>query len=135
MLSEVVAHYSSLRRRTVEMGANLDQAIAFFEIRYRPETEAITILNAKEKFMATRHDIGSTSLQKDLSQIAILSREESKQRLYASMIYRDGGSAAAFAIGLFAGLRPSEIRDLKPQDILNNKIRVTGGKMRRKLNR
>ncbi len=60
-LSEVVAHYNSLRERAGEMSANLDQAMAFFETRYRPETEAITILNAKERFMDTRHDIADAT--------------------------------------------------------------------------
>ena len=51
------------------------------------------------------------------------------------MGYRDGVAAATVAIGLFAGLRPSEIEDLKTEDILTDKIRVEGGKLRRKLKR
>jgi hypothetical protein len=47
----------------------------------------------------------------------------------------DKATAACVAVGLFAGLRPSEINDLKAEDILKDKIRVSGGKLRRKLNR
>lgn len=74
-------------------------------------------------------------LPKDMSQIATLSLEETKRLLYASITYRDGAAASAIAIGMFAGLRPSEIRDLKPEDILKEKIRVSGGKLRRTLKR
>ena len=73
--------------------------------------------------------------QRDMSQIAALSLEESKRLLYAAMQMQDGASAAAIAIGLFAGLRPSEIRDLKSEEILKDKIRVSGGKLRRQLKR
>jgi integrase len=70
-----------------------------------------------------------------MSQIAILSLEEAKRLLIAAMTYQDGVMAATVAIGLFAGLRPSEIIDLKTQDILKDGLRVTGGKLRRQLNR
>jgi hypothetical protein len=70
-----------------------------------------------------------------MSQIAALSLEEAKRLLYAAITYQNGASAAVIAIGLFAGLRPSEIRDLKPEDILKDRLRVTGGKLRRKLKR
>ncbi|MCP5545253.1 MAG: hypothetical protein H7A49_15260 [Akkermansiaceae bacterium] len=194
-LSEVVAHYNSLRRRAGEMGVDLDQAMTFFETRYRPETETITILNAKEKFMGTRHDISDTTranyehglglllspdankfvhaftisdieailgkyrntrskrtyritfstffrwavrhhyclenpcdrldkLPRDMSQIAALSLEEAKRLIHAATIYQDRAAAAVIAIGLFAGLRPSELRDLKKEDILKDRIRV-----------
>lgn len=36
--SKAVTHYLSLRAKAVEKGVNLDQAFAFFETRYRPET-------------------------------------------------------------------------------------------------
>ena len=72
---------------------------------------------------------------KDMSKIEALSLEESKRLLYAAMKYQGGTAAATIAIGLFAGLRPSEIEDLKPDDILKDKIRVSGGKLRRKLKR
>ncbi|MCB1132432.1 MAG: hypothetical protein KDN05_14995 [Verrucomicrobiae bacterium] len=205
-LSEVVAHYNSLRRRAGEMGVDLDQAMTFFETRYRPETETITILNAKEKFMGSRHDISDTTranyehglglllspdankfvhaftisdieailgkyrntrskrtyritfstffrwavrhhyclenpcdrldkLPRDMSQIAALSLEEAKRLIHAATIYQDGAAAAVIAIGLFAGLRPSELRDLKKEDILKDRIRVSGGKLRRTLKR
>ncbi len=51
------------------------------------------------------------------------------------MSIQDSAAAASVAIGLFAGLRPSEIKDLKPEDIGSDKIRVSGGKLRRKLKR
>lgn len=74
-------------------------------------------------------------LPRDMSQIATLNLDETKRLLHAAMLYQNGASAACIAIGLFAGLRPSEIRDLKPDDIFKDKIRITGGKMRRKLKR
>jgi integrase len=74
-------------------------------------------------------------MPKDMSQIAALSFEESKRLLYAAMCVQDGASAAVVAIGLFAGLRPSEIKDLKPEDIGEKVISISGGKLRRKLKR
>ncbi|TAE76205.1 MAG: hypothetical protein EAZ84_08060, partial [Verrucomicrobia bacterium] len=74
-------------------------------------------------------------LPRDMSQISALSLEESKRLLYAVILMEDKAAAACVAIGLFAGLRPSEIRDLKAEDILKDKIRVSGGKLRRKLKR
>ena len=74
-------------------------------------------------------------LPKDMSQIAALSLEESKRLLRASIDWQDGATAPVVAIGLFAGLRPSEISDLKTEDILEDRIRVSGGKMRRKIKR
>lgn len=74
-------------------------------------------------------------MPRDMSQIATLSLEESKRLLYAAMQLQDGSAAACVAIGLFAGLRPSEIRDLNTEDILKGKIRVSGGKLRRQLKR
>jgi integrase len=74
-------------------------------------------------------------MPKDMSQIAALSFEESKRLLYAAMCVQDGASAAVVAIGLFAGLRPSEIKDLKQEDIGEKVIRISGGKLRRKLKR
>ena len=74
-------------------------------------------------------------LQRDMSQIAALSLDECKRLLHAAMHLQDGAAAATVAIGLFAGLRPSEIRDLKPADIGREKIRVSGGKLRRTLKR
>jgi integrase len=74
-------------------------------------------------------------LPKDMSQIAALSLEESKRLLYAAIRIQDGAAAASVAIGIFGGLRPSEINDLKTEDIGGNVIRVSGGKLRRKLKR
>jgi integrase len=74
-------------------------------------------------------------LPKDISQISVLSLDEVKRLLYAAVSYQDGAAAAPIAIGLFAGLRPSEIADLKEEDVTGGKIRVSGGKLRRKLKR
>lgn len=74
-------------------------------------------------------------LPKDMSQIAVLSIDEVKRLLYAAMLFQDGSAAATIAIGLFVGLRPSEIEELKPEDISSRGIRVSGGKLRRKLKR
>jgi len=205
-ISKVVAHYLNLRARARDKGADLDQAISFFETRYRPETKEITILNAKAEFLSARHSISKATrgnydiglnlllkkdpnkfvhaftirdleaalkkysnlrsqrsfrlifsvffhwavrhhyclenpcerfdkLPKDMTQISMLSIDEVKRLLYAAMTYRDGVAAASVAIGLFAGLRPSEIADLKPEDIGEKVIRVSGGKLRRKLKR
>jgi integrase len=70
-----------------------------------------------------------------MSQIAALSLEEVKRLLYAAMFLQNGVAAASVAIGIFGGLRPSEICDLKTSDIGENVIRVSGGKLRRKLKR
>jgi integrase len=74
-------------------------------------------------------------LPKDMSQIAALTLEEVKRLLYAATRLQDGTAAATVAIGIFAGLRPSEIKDLKSEDIGERGIKVTGGKLRRKLKR
>jgi integrase len=74
-------------------------------------------------------------LPTDIGQIAVLSLDEIKRLLYAAMCFQDGATAATVAIGLFAGLRPSEIADLKQDDIGERGIRVSGGKLRRKLKR
>lgn len=74
-------------------------------------------------------------LPKETAKIAILTIEEVKRLLRASVEYQGGSMAASVAIGLFAGLRPSEIADLKNSDIRKDRIQVSGGKMRRLLNR
>lgn len=74
-------------------------------------------------------------LPRDMSRISVLSLEECKRLLQAAMLLHDGAAIPCIAIGLFAGLRPSEIRDLKPDDIGREKIRVSGGKLRRTLKR
>ena len=74
-------------------------------------------------------------LPTDMSNIVILSIEEIRRILYAAISYQGGAAASPIAIALFAGLRPSEIAELKPADITAKKIRVTGGKLRRKLKR
>lgn len=74
-------------------------------------------------------------LPPELSKIAILSLEEVKRLLACAMSYQGGVMVAPVAIALFAGLRPSEIRDLQPEQVTNEQINVTGGKRRRTLNR
>lgn len=74
-------------------------------------------------------------LPRDMSRISVLSLDECKRLLRAAMLLHDGAAAATVAIGLFAGLRPSEIRDLKAKDVSREKIRVSGGKLRRTLKR
>ena len=74
-------------------------------------------------------------IPKDMTQIAVLSLEEVQRLLYAAITYQDGAAAAPVAIAIFAGLRPSEIADLKAEDIGEGRIRVSGGKLRRKLKR
>lgn len=205
-LSKVVSHYLNLHDRAREKGTDLDQAISFFENRYCPEITEITILNAKNEYLKTRHGISDATrsnyevglvlllkpdpnklvhaftvgdletslkkytntrsrrsfrtifsgffnwavrhhyclenpckrfdkLPKDMTQIALLSLDDVQRLLYAAVCYQDGAAASSIAIGLFAGLRPSEIADLKPEDIGGKVIRVSGGKLRRKLKR
>ena len=67
--------------------------------------------------------------------ISILSIEEVKRLLQAAIEYKEGAMVPVMAIGLFAGLRPSEINELKKSDVNGTRIRVEGGKMRRKLKR
>lgn len=205
-LSTVVAHYLNLQARVRAKGENLDLAIAFFESRYRPETQSITILNATEEYLRTRQGLSEATranyktgllllqkkdpnkpvhtftvgdlesalksyknvrsqrsfrlifsvffrwavrhhytlenpcarldkLPKEMTQIAMLSLDESKRLLYAALTYGDGKAATAVAIALFAGLRPSELAALKADDIGDKVIRVSGGKLRRKLKR
>jgi integrase len=74
-------------------------------------------------------------LPRDMTQISILSLDEVSRLLYAAMTYQGGVAAAPVAIGLFAGLRPSEIEHLTSGDIGETVIRVSGGKLRRKLKR
>jgi hypothetical protein len=74
-------------------------------------------------------------LPKDMSQIAALTLGEVTRLLYAATRLQDGTAAATVAIGIFAGLRPSEIKALNSEDIGERGIRVSGGKLRRKLKR
>jgi len=67
----------------------------------------------------------------DQTQIAILSLDEVKRLLTAALHLKDGRFVSVVAIGLFAGLRPSEIEELQPGDIGENSILVKGGKLRR----
>ena len=74
-------------------------------------------------------------MPKDTAHIEILGFEEIRRLLYAAMNYHGGVTVAPIAIALFAGLRPSEIEELTPLDIGDNRIRVSGGKLRRTLKR
>lgn len=205
-VSKIVAHYLSLQARAREKGVSLDEGMGFLEARYRAETKEITILNAKDEFLASRVNVEKSTLRnyegslklllkpdpnklvhsfcvsdmekvtkdyrnlsslkthrrifsvffhwaerhhycledpckrldklpQDLSQIAVLSLDEVRRLLTSAIKHQDGASASAIAIGLFAGLRPSEIEELKSEDILKARIRVSGGKLRRKLKR
>lgn len=69
------------------------------------------------------------------SKISILSLMEIRRLLAAAVSYRNGVCAAAVAISLFGGLRPSELFELSEDDVSHERIRVTGGKMRRTLKR
>lgn len=73
---------------------------------------------------------GLDGLPEDTSQISILNLTEVKRLLTASVKYVDGEMAASVAIALFAGLRPSELEELRPEDIRRDSIRVRGGKRR-----
>ena len=70
-------------------------------------------------------------LQPD-SPVAVLGMDEIKRLLKAAIEYRDGEMAPLVAIALFAGLRPSEIEGLKPEDVNGERIRVRAGKMARR---
>lgn len=74
-------------------------------------------------------------IEGEITEINVLALKEVKRLLFAAATYQQGVAAPVVAIGLFAGLRPSEIDELKPSDIVNGLIRVSGGKMRRKLKR
>jgi integrase len=67
--------------------------------------------------------------------IAILSLEETERLLKAATLLHNGVMVASVAILVFAGLRPSELQELEPKNIKSDRIRVTGGKLRRKLKR
>ena len=74
-------------------------------------------------------------LQKNTTRISILTLDEIKRLLTAAIQYQEGVAAASVVIALFAGLRPSELADLKPADIRKESILIRGGKMRRSGNR
>jgi len=71
----------------------------------------------------------------DTSKISILSPEEIKRLLTAAMRHADGAAAPCVAIALFAGLRPSEIEELSPEDILKDRIRIRYIGKRRQIRR
>ena len=61
--------------------------------------------------------------------VYILSVEEAKRALKASIDLFGSAMAPSVALLLFAGLRPSELRDLEPEQIRDGEIIITGGKM------
>ena len=67
---------------------------------------------------------------KQSRKVVILELEAIKRLLKATTVLQDGTAAASIAILLFAGLRPSELVDLKKQDIRKDYIVVSGGKLR-----
>jgi integrase len=69
------------------------------------------------------------------SKIEVLGLDAVKKLLKAATLLHDGVMVAPVAILLFAGLRPSELFELKPKDIRKDVIRVKGGKLRREINR
>jgi integrase len=74
-------------------------------------------------------------MPKDTTHVEILKIDDVQRLLYAAMNYQGGVAVAPIAIALFAGLRPSEIEELKPEDLGTERIRVAGGKLRRTLKR
>jgi len=71
----------------------------------------------------------------DTSKISILSPDEIKRLLTAAMRYADGVTASCVAIAIFAGLRPSEIEELRPKDVLADRIRISYIGKRRQIKR
>ena len=69
--------------------------------------------------------------------IAVLSLDEIKRLLKATILLDKGVMVSYITILLFAGLRPSELSDLKPAliSLKSGKIRIEGGKLRRNLKR
>lgn len=72
---------------------------------------------------------------KQMTRIEVLDLDEIKRLLWAAANFQGGSAAASIAIGLFAGLRPSELAALSPIDIAADRIKVAGGKLRRTLKR
>lgn len=68
----------------------------------------------------------------DQKSVSILHLNEIKRLLKIATVYKDGACAAAVAIALFAGLRPSELQLLESNDIRENDIIVSKVKMSRK---
>ncbi|MGZ0710088.1 site-specific integrase [Coraliomargarita sp. W4R53] len=206
-LATTVTHYQKLEAALHEThDISLDRAVAFALSHYKPETEELSIMVARERFLASRrniavktqehyknttrllvlgdpnkltHQFSVADIEKilsgydnpnshktyrrgictffnwakrfhhcqenpcdrldktptDTSAISILSLDEAKRLLKVATLLHDGVCAASVAILLFAGLRPSELQDLKPEGVKDGHIRVTGGKLRRKLKR
>jgi integrase len=75
-LAKVVAHYMSLRDRVLVKGIDLDQAIAFVETRYRPETKEITIFNAVKEFLASKVDLSPKTLTNYDHNLGLLQKQD-----------------------------------------------------------
>ncbi|QYY35405.1 hypothetical protein [Ruficoccus sp. ZRK36] len=75
------------------------------------------------------------ALPRQKRNVVILQLEEVRQLLRAAQSYREGELAASVAIMLFAGLRPSELADLKVSDIRTGNLIIYGGKMEGKIKR
>ncbi|MGE9294746.1 MAG: tyrosine-type recombinase/integrase [Puniceicoccales bacterium] len=69
------------------------------------------------------------------TQIEVLRLGSVKRLMKAASVLHEGAMASSVAILLFAGLRPSELSELEPQEIRKDVIRVKGGKLRREINR
>lgn len=115
-LEQVLGHFSNLNsRRTIKRGLSV-----FFNWA---ERHHYCLENPCKRL---------DRIPQPASPIAILAIDEIKRLLKAAVEYRDGEMAPLVAIALFAGLRPSEIEELKPGDLNRGRIRVTGGKMARR---
>ncbi len=205
-LVSTVTHYRTLCKTAAAKQVDLAKAIEFFSTHFRPETEVISVANARKRFIeskahlsaATRehytqstkwllrpnpnrpmHDFSVNDLEKILAgirndnsydtvrggmsvffnwaerrkfllenpmkqlerrpkkrrHVVVLSFEEVQRLLTAAMQYASGMMAPSIALMVFAGLRPSEVKDLDAADVRDSAIRVKGGKLKRLLNR
>ncbi|MDP0495283.1 MAG: hypothetical protein Q7Q73_03655 [Verrucomicrobiota bacterium JB024] len=75
------------------------------------------------------------ALPRQKRNVVILQLDEVRQLLRAAQSYHEGELAASVAILLFAGLRPSELADLKTTDIRTGNLIIYGGKMEGKIKR
>ncbi|WP_309398565.1 tyrosine-type recombinase/integrase [Cerasicoccus maritimus] len=75
------------------------------------------------------------ALPQQRRKVVILPLSEVKQLLKASCDYKDGSMASSIALMLFAGLRPSELEALKPEDVRSEYLIISGGKMEGKIKR
>jgi len=85
-LSGIVAHYVSLRDRARGKGVELDQAIAFVEARYRPETREISVYNAVQEFLAAKVDIAPKTLTNYNQNLKALLKPDPNKSVHAFTI-------------------------------------------------